>query len=99
MSLLSQVLALALSFPAVGLLLCALTAAEQWAFSDLSRDTPPRPPPRAPPGRAVSPPRGPVGPSGPVGPFGRRVGTFVPASARTPQGRVEGGSSGGVRSS
>jgi hypothetical protein len=42
MSLLSQVLALVLSFPVVGLLLCALTATERWALSDPSRDKPPR---------------------------------------------------------
>jgi hypothetical protein len=42
MSLLGQVLALVLSFPAVGLLLYALTAAERWALSDPSRDKPPR---------------------------------------------------------
>jgi len=42
MSLLGQVLALVLSFPAVGLLLYALTVAERWALSDPSRDKPPR---------------------------------------------------------
>jgi len=42
MSLLSQVLVLVLSFPGVGLLLCALTAAERWALSDSSRDKRPR---------------------------------------------------------
>ena len=42
MSLLSQVLALVLSFPAVGLLLYALTVTERWALSDPSRDKPPR---------------------------------------------------------
>jgi len=42
MSLLSQVLALVLSFPAVGLLLYALTVTERWALSDPSRDKLPR---------------------------------------------------------
>jgi hypothetical protein len=42
MSLLGQVLALVLSFPAVGLLLYALTTAERWALSDPSRGKPPR---------------------------------------------------------
>jgi hypothetical protein len=55
MSLLSQVLALVLSFPAAGLLLCALTAAERWALSDPSRDTPPR-------RRRATPPARPAGP-------------------------------------
>jgi hypothetical protein len=41
MSLLSQALTLVLSFPAVGLLLYALTAAERWALSDPSRRKPP----------------------------------------------------------
>ena len=51
MSLLGQVLALVLSFPAVGLLLCALTAAERWAISDPSRDKPSRHHHAAPPAR------------------------------------------------
>jgi hypothetical protein len=40
MSLLSQVLVLVLSYPAVGLLLYALTAVERWALSDQSGGKP-----------------------------------------------------------
>jgi hypothetical protein len=51
MSLLGQVLALVLSFPAVGLLLYALTAAERWVLSDPFRDKPPLHHHAAPPAR------------------------------------------------
>jgi hypothetical protein len=81
-----------LSFPAVGLLLYALTAAERWALTDPSGDTPPRDRRGAPSAHPDEITTGVITGAGPLMRSGQRDGRHVelamaPRLARSRPGR------------